>query len=168
MKHYTNPAGDYFAEGYGSFSEGNPSIPSDAVEVPSTPVSPGQTWDGTAWSYTKPALLAHLANYRWLKEQGGITWNGVPIRTDDRSQGLLSGIQTKIDREAAPTKTRRIKTVIGFQDLTNAMLSAIYEDVADHVQKCFDSEDATIPGIDDGTLTTPESVESAFDASYAT
>ena len=45
-------------------------------------------------------MKERLAEYRWEKETGGIVWNGVPIRTDDRSKMLLSGIQQKIEKDA--------------------------------------------------------------------
>jgi hypothetical protein len=115
----------------------------------------------------KQHLKNNLANYRWLKEEGGIVWGGIPIRTDERSRTLLSGIQPKIDRDNDDTITKRVKTEVGFQTLTHAQLKALYADVADHYQKCFDAEDLVIPLIDDGTLTTNAAVEAEFDTQYA-
>jgi hypothetical protein len=166
MKHYINPAGDFFATGYGSFSEGNPNIPQDAIEVPLPPQETGLLWSGSDWVWTKQALKDHLADYRWQKEVGGLVFSGLSIRTDERSRALLSGIQKQIDTDNLPARTRKVKTSSGFYDISDAALSALYAFVVAHVQKCFDCEFTVLADIENNTITTKGAVEAAFDAAY--
>ncbi len=161
----------YYVDGSGAYMggfEGNHGIDTSLwTEVASPPVSADENWSGVAWVISKDNLKDFLADYRWQKETGGIVWGGVPIRTDERSRSLLSGIQRKIVKEADDFHERRVKTVAGFQTLTNSQLESLYDAVADHIQKCFDIEDAIISLIDSGTLTTEDAVETEFDTQYA-
>lgn len=160
---YVDATGNYI----GGFSEGNPSVPPNAIEVPSAPACSSEIWSGSAWTSPHPLLKDHLADYRWQKETGGITISGLPIRTDDRSKMLLAAIQQEIATTNDPTHTRQTKTTAGFVSLSDAQLSALYLAVISHVQKCFDCEQSLISSIDSSTLTTTQEVEAAFDAAYA-
>jgi hypothetical protein len=162
-KFYVTPSGTYL----GGFSEGNPSIPNDAIEVPDAPPDAFHTWDGASWTLSNAQLAAYLADYRWQRETGNIVYSGVPIATDDRSKMLLSSIQKEIADRNDPTHTRAVKTIVGFINLTDAQLSALYAAVIAHVQKCFDSEEATLTLINNNTVTTYAGVEAAFDAAYS-
>ena len=150
----------------GGFSGPHGVDTSSWTAVPERP-SPGHTWSGTSWTSTKSSLKDHLADYRWQKETGGITFGGLPVRTDDRSKMLLSAVQQEIATLSDPTHTRVVKTTAGFVTLTDSQLSALYTAVISHVQKCFDCEQSLISSIDSSTLTTTQEVEAAFDAAYA-
>jgi hypothetical protein len=82
---------------------------------------------------TKAAKLAELAEYRWERETGGITVNGLPVYTDDRSKLLLNGARSR-------GQGARWKTTAGFVHLTAEEVEALAQAVAAHVQACFDRE----------------------------
>jgi len=93
---------------------------SDIVEALPQAEADALVAEQAAWAVANPLpgskdfLKAYLAHYRWTIEEGGITFGGLPIRTDERSRGLLSGIQRKIVKEADDTRTRNVKTLAGF------------------------------------------------------
>lgn len=162
-KFYADVNGIYL----GGFSEGDSHIPSGAVEVSGPPLeAEGYTWSGSAWVATKAYLINYLAEYRWSKEVDGVTVSGVLIRTDDRSKMLLAAIQPAIQYENNSSRVRKIKTLSGFIELSNAQLAGIYMAVVGHVQKCFDAEYATLVKVNNDTLTTVAGVEAEFNAQY--
>lgn len=161
-KYYVNANGDYL----GGFSEGNPSIPQGAIEVPTCPKHGRDKWINGAWNESV-RLKEELAAYRWEKEVGGITYGGLPIRTDDRSKLLIEGAYAKALDEANPSAQKNFKGENGFVTVDNATIISVALAVADHVQKCFDAE-ATVSGqIDNGDHTTIQQVKDAFDTAYA-
>ena len=162
-KFYVDDQGVYL----GGFSEGNPSIPAGAIEVPSPPDQADKTWDGSSFGVSKDVIKACLAKYRWEKEVGGINFGGVPIRTDERSRSLLSGIQRKIAKENNGSITRKVKTEAGFIVIDNNTMEALYDFVCDHVQLCFDIEEDLIGQIDSGTILDCPAMEAEFELQYA-
>ena len=160
-KYYVDQSGIYL----GGFSEANPDIPPSSVEVPSPPPCSGYSWNGASWIDTKPHLISSLAEIRYNKEVGGISLSGLPIRTDDRSKGLISGKYAKIINED-PALTFLVKLSNSFITITNAQMVSIFLAVNAHVQKCFDCEAATLIKINDDTLTTAQAVEDYFNAQY--
>lgn len=131
---------------------------------------PKPTWQECLdeWAIqTKMALFAHLANYRYNKEVGGIIINGMPVATDDRTKTLLVGAYNDALYENNPTRERQFKIGGNFITLTNADIIGIALTIAQHVQKCFDSESTVANMIDQNQLTTTSEVEDAFDTAYA-
>lgn len=82
-------------------------------------------------------LLNRVREIRAEKELGGILFNGIPIRTDDKSQSKLQGVITLfsinpnlagVDWEAVPGT---------FVTLDKNTLMAIAVAVGGHIQDCF-------------------------------
>ena len=94
-----------------------------------------------------PALIAAR---RWLAETSGTTFGGMPIDTDDRSKLLINGAALRADRSA--DYVLRWKTSQGFVDLTAAQVLAVADAVSEHVQRCFDREDALLVAVADGSI----------------
>ena len=92
-----------------------------------------------------------IADRRWLAETSGTTFGGMPIDTDDRSKLLINGAALRADRSA--DYVLRWKTSQGFVDLTAAQVLAVADAVSEHVQLCFDREDALLVAVTDGSIT---------------
>lgn len=98
-----------------------------------------------------PDWPALIATRRWLAETSGTTFGGMPIDTDDRSKLLINGAALRADRSA--DYVLRWKTSQGFVDLTAAQVLAVADAVSEHVQLCFDREDALLVAVADGSIT---------------
>mgnify|MGYP000199153969 CR=1 FL=1 len=109
------------------------------------------------------AIIDHLPAYRYQKETGGITVNGVQIQTDRESRAILTGAYVRAKEDNLYTV--RWKTPAGFVTLNAAQIIAISDAVADHVQKCYAAEADVYSDI--LSMTSKEDVETAFDQSYA-
>ncbi|WP_288101080.1 DUF4376 domain-containing protein [Pseudomonas sp.] len=130
------------------------------VEPPSLSGTEVARWTGEDWetlaelpappvpSLDWPALIA---TRRWLAETSGTTFGGMPIDTDDRSKLLINGAALRADRSA--DYVLRWKTSQGFVDLTAAQVLAVADAVSEHVQLCFDREDALLVAVADGSIT---------------
>lgn len=103
-----------------------------------------------------------LSGYRYQKEIGGITVNGVQIQTDRESRAILTGAYVRAKEDNAYIV--RWKTPAGFVTLNAAQIIAISDAVADHVQKCYAAEADVYSDI--LTMTSKQDVETAFDQSY--
>lgn len=98
-----------------------------------------------------PDWPALIADRRWLAETSGTTFAGMPIDTDDRSKLLINGAALRADRSA--DYVLRWKASQGFVDLTAAQVLAVADAVSEHVQLCFDREDALLVAVTDGSIT---------------
>ena len=98
-----------------------------------------------------PDWPAMIADRRWLAETSGTTFGGMPIDTDDRSKLLINGAALRADRSA--DYVLRWKASQGFVDLTAAQVLAVADAVSEHVQLCFDREDALLVAVTDGSIT---------------
>ena len=108
--------------------------------------------------------LAHLADYRWQKETGGLTLTTGPlIRTDRISQSQMTSTLTAL-AENMVAEPVQWKAESGWVSWTRVQLKAAATEVAHHVAKCFQAEETVALQLpDDPTL----DVEAAFDAAYA-
>ena len=87
----------------------------------------------------KADAQSRLASRRWQAETGGMTFNGAPVATDDRSKALIYG---------ARGRTVKFKTASGqFVPLSASETEALADAVADHVQACFDHEAVLLDAI---------------------
>lgn len=150
----------------GCYPDNHPLIPAGAIQVPTWPTHGKDKWINGAWDES-PRLKEELATYRWEKEVGGITYGGLPIRTDDRSKLLIEGAYAKALDEANPSAPKNFKGENGFVTVDNATIISVALAVADHVQKCFDAEATVYAAIEAGTYATVQEVKDAFDAEYA-
>ena len=94
-----------------------------------------------------PAIAAR----RYEAEIAGITINGLPINTDDRSKLLINGaaLEATID----PAYVMQWKTPDGFVELSGAQVIGIARAIRAHVQACFDREAELLAALEAGTLT---------------
>ena len=113
------------------------------------------------------ALPAKLAEYRYQKETGGITYNGIvtfggdgiTIPTDRDSRANMTGAYIKAKDN--PDYTVDWKLPSGFVPLTASEIIAIADAVEAHVKDCFTAEAQVLQNIDN--YTTIEEVKEAFD-----
>ena len=97
----------------------------------------------------KEAKKAEIAQARYNAEIAGVTINGVSIKTDRESQGLITGAALQALQDN--TYTCRWKGVGGFVELTAPQILAIADAVRAHVQACFDREAELLPLIEAAT-----------------
>jgi hypothetical protein len=92
----------------------------------------------------KEEALKALADRRWRAETGGISVNGSPVATDERSQAKLVGACLAATLDA--NYSVQWKLIDGsFTTLDHDQIIAIAQAVRSHVQGCFDHE-ATLAG----------------------
>lgn len=101
--------------------------------------------------YTQEEIAAHLANYRWQVESGGMTINGVTVQTDANSRANILGAKEL-------GISIQWKTPDGFVTLTAEQVAGIATAVGMHIQKCFEVE-AALSG---QTFESIEALETAF------
>lgn len=141
--------------------------PKDADgKVTSVIVTPDIDMSGYAAAvaaFAKVALAAYAAEARYNKEVGGITYNGSPIATDDRSKQMILGARMAAQADATfNTKWAASDGTIvaldapGLVALSNAVLA--------HVQACFLRFASVNADIDAGNITTTAQVDAAFAA----
>lgn len=98
------------------------------------------------WAAAAPTLaqirqrrLAELAQKRWEKEAGGITFNGMSVATDAVSQTKIIGAVVGVQMD--PLSSIQWKMADGtFATLDAAAVTAMAMAVRAHVQACFDNE----------------------------
>jgi hypothetical protein len=91
----------------------------------------------------KENKYAEIAAARYNAEIAGVTINGVSIKTDRESQGLITGAALKALQDN--TYTCKWKAQNGFIELSAAEIIAIADAVRQHVQSCFDHEAELLP-----------------------
>lgn len=110
-------------------------------------------------------LTSYAANARWAREVGGISVNGVPVATDDRSKQMIMGarIAAQTDPSFATPWVGADGTVV---TLTAPQIIAISNAVLLHVQACFATFASLQAGITAAppTVTTTAQVDAAFAA----
>jgi len=95
--------------------------------------------------------VGRIADRRYAAETSGTVVSGMPIATDDRSKTLINGAALWAYRNA--DYVPRWKTSEGFVDLPAVQVLAIADAVSEHVQLCFDREDALLVAVADGSIT---------------
>ena len=118
-------------------------------------------WTGSSWEklasspapepLPPPDWAALIAARRYDAEVAGTVVGGMPIATDDRSKLLINGAALRANRSS--DYVLRWKTSDGFVDLSAAQVLAVADAVSEHVQACFDREDALLAAVADGTIT---------------
>jgi hypothetical protein len=134
--------------------------PAGGIEVPEPPADGRMIWNGSAWTYPASMLLDHLAGIRWAREVAGITHDSMEISTDRESQGKI--LAARVAAVGDNTYSLVWKAGNGFFTLDAAAIIAMSDAVGEHVRKAFVAEGQTTVSINDGTLTTPAEVETAF------
>lgn len=129
-------------------------------------VQVGYSYDGD-FHAPQGDLAAYLDEYRWQREQGGITVGGLPVLTRDRDKTLITGKITEALIKGTPDTDTFTFTLNG-QDIVMSIgqLKTVGVAIAEHVQRTVDAAALVRPEIASGSLTTPEAVAAAFDAAY--
>lgn len=109
----------------------------------------------TPLSELKAAKKAEIAQARYNAEIAGVTINGVSIKTDRESQGLITGAALQALQD--PTYTCNWKTENGFVMLMAEQIQGVAVAVRQHVQACFDREAELLPLIE--AAESPEELE---------
>ena len=139
-----------------------------ALPPRSTPTKPMELtgkqvarWTGSSWEklasppapepLPPPDWAALIAARRYDAEIAGTVVGGMPIATDDRSKLLINGAALRANRSS--DYVLRWKTSDGFVDLSAAQVLAVADAVSEHVQACFDREDALLAAVTDGSIT---------------
>jgi hypothetical protein len=91
----------------------------------------------------KDAALKALADRRWRAETGGISVNGWPVATDERSQAKFVAAWLAATLDANYSIQWKLADG-GFVILDRDKLIAIAQAVRAHVQACFDREAALV------------------------
>lgn len=115
---------------------------------------------------TAEQLLDYLGQVRWASENGGFSFNGFTIATDDRSKLLINGAITRAMQENDPEKLLSFKAKEGFVTITNSVMISIGGAIADHVRKCFAAEAIVAELINSDAVVTREQVSQAFEAAF--
>jgi hypothetical protein len=106
-------------------------------------------------------LHAYAASVRYQRETGGITVNGVPVATDDRSKLMITGARIAADADAGFTTQWKLATG-AFTSIDAATVIAISNAVSDFVADCFAKEAELAAAITGGSITTTSQVDAAF------
>ena len=115
----------------------------------------GQCITALTFSQMKDATRSEIAHARWAAETGGITLQGMTIRTDRESQALITGAALKAIQDAEYSCSW--KTDGGFVQLSAPQILAIADAVRAHVQECFDHEQCLLFALDGAE--TPDDLE---------
>lgn len=114
------------------------------------PIDSEAEWNEDSWKVLFAIFVkrkkAEIAQARYNAEIAGVTINGVSIKTDRESQGLITGAALKATQDS--TYTCKWKGVDGFVELTAPQIIAVADAVRQHVQSCFDHEAELLPLIE--------------------
>lgn len=129
------------------------------VDVPvgtSGTVSPPGVEPTTIGS-ARQAKASEISSWRYMLEVGGVSLNGVKVKTDRESQATINGAYTSLANGLLTSIDW--KTADGsFVQLTLAEMSAVAQAVAQHVQTSFSREKALLDQVN--AATTIEEVKS--------
>jgi Domain of unknown function (DUF4376) len=110
---------------------------------------------------SKEQLTAYAASVRYNKEIGGITINGLPIATDDRSKQMILG--ARIASDSDPNfSTIWVGSDGKLYPIDAAGIIGISQAVLGHVNNCFEIFAQVQQSIASGTITTPVEIDAAF------
>ena len=129
----------------------------------------GNQTDASLQEVLEPhGMFANLTFYtvskRWQKEQGGIVaTDGFPIKTNDRAQAKITGLYAA-SKEAPAVVTPYHAADNSLHDLDAAQMYQLNVDLLTHINNCFAISADMLAGIADGSITTREQIDAAFDA----
>jgi hypothetical protein len=90
--------------------------------------------------------LSALAAQRWTIETGGITFAGLPIKTDEDTQRKITGAYVQATRNPSMTVKWKVAPAT-FMTLDADTIIAIGDAVTAHIQSAFDHESDLIDAI---------------------
>lgn len=124
-------------------------------------------WDGTNFSqpavnaWTKAQLRNYNATARLNKVNGGMTAAGVPVRTDDRSRGLIADGRALAMADSTYT-TKWYGSDGLFYDVDAATMIQMSAKVAEHTNACYTVFEQTDAAITGNTITTLTQIDTAY------
>lgn len=102
-------------------------------------------FDTKILEYTPPDLNLlkqnkknELSALRWLKQNSGTTFNGIPMPTDSITQTNILG--ATIPAQLDPTYTVQWKTPIGFITLDAQTIILLAQTIRTYIQNCYSKE----------------------------
>jgi len=124
-----------------------------------------QTWHVVDKQITKQQLIDFASDYRWRTEVGGVSFNGITIATDDRSQTKIIGARL------AAELNEEWETIWVAMDgsshvVDNQMMILISDVVQAHVNKCFTVYSQVVDDIDTEEITKFEQIVQAFNNEF--
>lgn len=90
-----------------------------------------------------------IADQRYNAEIGGFDFNGLTVRSDRESQGLITG--AALSALLDPSYVCRWKTPTGFIELNAEQTIGLARAVRIHVQSCFNREEELVNQVRSGT-----------------
>ena len=108
-------------------------------------------------------LAFYTANARQTKMQGDIFVNGIRFSTDPLTFGSLNSAYIYTQSNTGAVFSWKLPDG-GFITLNKADTDALHAASNAFAQECFACEDATLDGIEAGSITTREQVDAAFAA----
>ena len=143
----------------------NPALDAFTIRItPEFAIKPNgavdMTWSTAAVSdvWRKQQLKKYAAERRWNQLQGGTTFAGMTVTTDDASLNKINGALTALERGALASV--RWKTAGGeWVTLSLANMRSLFDAVAAFIQACYDAEEAVDVLIDNGTYLTHEQID---------
>ncbi|WP_166304662.1 DUF4376 domain-containing protein [Bradyrhizobium sp. 2S1] len=145
-----------------------PSVPDEAdIYHYVSDFLPLYLWDGA--NFSQPAAgqysNAQLQNYngtaRLNKVNGGMTAAGIPVKTDDRSRGLISDGRALAMADSTYT-TKWYGSDGLFYDVDAPTMIQMSAKVAEHTNLCYMAFEQTSAGISGGSITTLAVIDAAY------
>ena len=130
-------------------------------------LQPAWLFDGTTFSqpaegqYTKPQLKNYALTVRIENETGGITAEGIPLRTDPVAQQRISNARTAAEVDPLYTTTA-LGTDGVLYPIDATQIIAISDAFIAFATSLADTYAVVHADIDSGTVTTPEQIDTAF------
>lgn len=141
----------------------HPDMLAQVVEVETGTVNYGDAFADGVFTPQSVDLYAYAAARRWAKEIGGITFSGMPIPTDQRTQNILTAAFAAATADPAYTIPQWKLAAGVYAPLSNGQILAIAEAVRDHVQACFTKNQEVDDAIAAETISTPAEIDAAFE-----
>ena len=107
--------------------------------------------------------LAHLADYRWQRETGGVTCgNGAMLHTTRESQSQMTSTIVSMQEKLIPSPVPW-KAANGWYVMDLYQMKAAAAQVAAHVARCFKAEEIVLHQLqEDETLDVVDAFETAY------
>jgi len=124
-------------------------------------------WNGETFSqptettYTQAQLQQYSAGVRWKTETKDITSGGIPVKMDDRSKQMIgnAAAQARVNNNFSTSWVGADGKIYPI-DATKMLKMA--DDVAAHIDACFDQYAQTDADIKSGAVSTLQQVEDAY------
>ncbi|WP_066920183.1 DUF4376 domain-containing protein [Methylobacterium sp. CCH5-D2] len=124
-----------------------------------TPAGEPFPWEGPQ---TKAALAAYANAAQERAQDGGVTFQGVLVKTNEKSRGLINGAYNL--SQAEPDNVLDFKAVTGWADMSAAAIQAVALAVGKWVQATFTCLRRTEAAIEAGSITTYAQIDARFAA----